>query len=294
MKKSIVGLALVYAIMQSIFTCSASADEFMGFGQPSPKGFSFQEYPVLSRGFGLNTSASSFTEFAYFTGTGFTGTDRDRHEFWTGVAAGYSHTLPGSTGANTGIQVPELAYQYYYNVIRPNAEPNSPNYETLWLSPFAIVTFPNGESKNSGYGAGGNQFSYNLGFKAYFQKGNFNFTFDPLQLSYSDRSFNNTVAPNGRISHLRGGFTFTLADTVVGYQVTPTIALGVHHGFSLYSAASSDFQEAREGKIGPAFAYAGLLKSFNLYIAGNLDFDYYTSRNYRSGTSFVATLIKAF
>lgn len=279
-------------ILSTLTPAKSMAEEWIGFGQPGkPSSWALETYPVYSHTSPNVNSISTFTELAYFTETGFTGTHRDQFEFWIGGSVGYAKPNPGTSG--WGAAAPNLAIEYYYNVIVPNADPGTANYLTWWTSPILSVTFPNGSDRTSGFGAGANQYSYSFSVNNYVQSGKIGATINPLEISYSARNLNASVISNGGLQRLRGGLSLTVADIAAGYQVTDNLFLGLHHSFSLYSVSASDFQESREGKIGPSFTYSGFAKS-GLFISGNLNFDYYTSNNLKHSTTVTASIVKNF
>ena len=49
-----------------------------------PTGVVFETYPTVNPNSSGATSASAYSEFAYFTDTGLTGTKRDQLEVWAG------------------------------------------------------------------------------------------------------------------------------------------------------------------------------------------------------------------
>lgn len=268
------------------------ADEFIGFGQAgTPGSWALETFPILNHTGPNSNSISTYSNPAYFTETGFTGTHRDQFEFWAGASIGYAntHSVPGSSGF--GVAYPGFGIEYYYNVVVPDQPVGSPGYKTFWTSPTITVNFPNGSSKSAGFGAGANQFSYGFNVNNYLQIGRIGVTFNPIELTYASRNLNTTDLGNGNMQKLRGGLSVTFADVAGGYQIRDDLFFGLHHAYSIYSWRGSDFQEAREGKIGPSFTYFGFAK-YGLYISGNLNFDYYTSSNLKHSTSFTMAIVK--
>lgn len=278
-------LAAAWALPQA-----AMAGNFIGLGQPGPQGWSAQLYPTWSKPQASPATASAFAELSYFTPTGFTGTPRDRHQFWAAASAGHTRAAAGSGDSATGIMGQQLAYEYYYNAI----EKRQGDALTWWTTPYASVTFPNGSRKASGFGAGGNQYSYLLGWNNYIGWGRWSITFAPVLLSYSARARHATHSPGGGLERQRAGLSLTLADTAIGYRVTPQLDLGIHHSYSIYNHARSDFAPLRQGRLGPSFAYLGLMKPYNIYVAGNLSFDYHASAGMKKATSLSAVVIRFF
>jgi hypothetical protein len=288
-----------FAIMSSVALISAplhaNADEFIGFGQAgAPGSWALETFPVFQHtGPNSNTVYSSI-ELAYFTETGFTGTNRDQFEFWTAGSPGYSNTHGVPGGSTFGFASPNLAVEYYFNVLVPDADQpvGSAGYKSFWTSPTFYVVFPNGSSKNVGYGAGNNQYAYGLNVGNYLQIGKIGVTFNPIELYYAGRNLNVTDIGNGQLEKLRGGLSLTLMDVAAGYQVRDDLFLGVHHAYDIYSWKGSDFAEEREGKIGPSFTYLGLAK-YGLYVSGNVNFDYYTSSNLKHSISVTMSIAKS-
>lgn len=270
----------------------ANADEYIGFGQAgTPGSWALEAYPVFQHTAPNSNSISSLVVPAYFTETGFTGTHRDQFEFWLNGSVGYSNTHgdPGASGF--GFAYPNLGIEYYYNVVVPDQPVGSPGYKTFWTSPTLTVGFPNGSKKNSGYGAGADQYFYGFSVANYIQIGKIGITANPIELNYATRNLNETDIGNGQLERLRGGLTVTLMDVAAGYQVRDDLFLGVHHAYSIYSWKGSDFAEQREGKIGPTFTYFGFAK-YGLYISGDINFDYYTSSNLKHSVSATMAFVK--
>lgn len=270
----------------------ACADEFIGYGQAgAPNSWALEAFPAFQHTSPNSNQIYSSFNPAYFTETGFTGTHRDQFEFWINGSVGYANThgAPGASGF--GGAYPNIGIEYYYNVIVPDQPVGTPGYKTFWTSPTFTVTFPNGSTKSAGFGAGANQYSYSFNVNNYIQIGRIGVTINPVELTYATRNLNATDIGNGQVEHLRGGLSMTLLDIAGGYQVRDDLFLGLHHAYSIYSAAGSDFEEMREGKIGPAFSYYGLAK-YGIYISGNLNFDYYTSSNLHRSVSFTMALVK--
>jgi hypothetical protein len=273
---------------------SASADEFIGFGQAGvPGSWALEEYPDFTHTGPNSNSISTYNELSYFTQTGFTGTHRDQLEFWVGVNTGYANTHDSPDAGGFGIAAPGIGIEYYFNVVQPDKDklPGSAGYMTFWTSPTLTVNFPNGSSKEAGFGAGADQFSYGLNWANWIQVGKIGITVNPVELYYASRNLNSTQVSNGEFEKLRGGLGITLLDVAAGYQVRDDLFAGIHHAYSINSWRGSDFAETREGKIGPSVTYLGLAK-YGLYICGNVDFDYYTSSNLRKSVSVSMAIVK--
>lgn len=283
--------ATVWALTLILAPLHAHADAYIGVNQGGAPGWSLETFPVFTHTGPNSNSISTFSNPAYFTETGFTGTHRDQLEFWMGTFTGYANTngIPGASGF--GVSYPEVGVAYYYNVVVPDQPVGSPGYKTFWTDPALTVNFPNGSSKNAGFGAGANQFSYGFSVANYVQIGRIGVTVNPVELTYASANLNSTDVGNGQMEKLRGGLSVTFADIAAGYQVRDDLYLGVHHAYSIYSWKGSDFAEAREGKIGPTFSYLGWAR-LGLYVSGNLDFDYYTSSNMKKSVSVTMSIIK--
>lgn len=269
---------------------AAMAGTFIGLGQPGPQGWSAQLYPAWSKPGQGPATASAFAELSYFTPSGFTGTARDRHQFWAAAAVGRSRPAAGSNDGATGVMGQQLAYEYYYNAI----ERQQGSALTWWTTPYLSVTFPNGSRKASGFGAGGNQYGYLLGWNNFIGWDRWSITFAPALVSYAERARHATPSARGGAARQRAGLSLTLADLAIGYRVAPDLDLGMHHSYSIYHQARSDFATARQGRTGPSFAYLGFMKPYKVYIAGNLSFDYHVSKGLQRTTSLSAVVIKFF
>jgi hypothetical protein len=270
------------------------ADEFIGYGQAGkPGSWALETFPIATHTSPNGNSINTFTNPAYFTETGFTGTHRDQFEFWAGASTGYAKAAPGSGLNGFGMASPQLGIEYYLNVVQPNAEPGSAGYTTFWTSPIFTVSFPNGNTHDSGFGAGANQYAYGFSVNNYIQVGKIGVTVNPVELYYASRNRNATDLGDGEMRKLRGGLSITVADIAGGYQVTNDLFLGLHHSFSFYNAYGSDFQESREGKIGPALTWSGLVK-YGIFISANLNFDYYTTPNLKHSITLTGALVKSF
>ncbi|MBV8619842.1 MAG: hypothetical protein JOY84_13335 [Curvibacter sp.] len=271
---------------------AAQAGTFIGLGQPGPAGWSIQLYPTWHQPLQSPTSAFSFVELSYFTPTGFTGTARDRHQFWAAAALGYATPAPRGDDRATGVMGQQLAYEYYYNAI----ERRTAHGLSWWTTPYIAITVPNGDTKASGFGAGGNQHSYLLGWNNHFGWDKWSITFAPVLLSYADRSRHADAAPADGAGPVRAraGLSLTLADLAIGYRVSPELDLGVHHSYSLYNRGHSDFAASRQARVGPSFAYHGLMQTHRIYLAGNLSVDYLASPGLKRTTTLSAVLVKFF
>ncbi|SOE68042.1 hypothetical protein SAMN05446635_3201 [Burkholderia sp. OK233] len=76
------------ALLVSLWAVSASAGNFIGLAQPGTPGtFGVLMFPTFSHTSPSTNTGKTFTELAYYTKTGFTGTARDQFELWTGFYA---------------------------------------------------------------------------------------------------------------------------------------------------------------------------------------------------------------
>ncbi|WCM54068.1 hypothetical protein OH720_14015 [Pseudomonas sp. WJP1] len=273
---------------------TAHADQFIGFAQPGvPGSWAVESFPVINRTAEDDVRAGSNTVLAYFTETGFTGTHRDQFEFWVGAVPGYSSTDGGGSDNGWGIASPNIGIEYYYNVIEPTKPYASSDYVTFWTSPTLMVEFPNGNHDVDGFGAGFNRYAYSLSLANYLQIGKFAVTFTPAGIYYAEKDRNTTDFGEGDPKHLRGGVSLWLGDIAAGYLVTDTLWLGVHHVYNINNRTASDFEESREGKVGPSMTYTGWAKE-GIYVSANLNFDYYHTDNLPYSNSLTMALVKSF
>jgi hypothetical protein len=273
---------------------TAHADQFIGFAQPGvPGSWALESFPVVNRTSDSDVRTGANTVLAYFTETGFTGTTRDQLEFWVGAVPGYASTDKNSDNNGFGVASPNIGIEYYYNVIQPTEPYASPGYVTFWTSPTLMVEFPNGNDDLDGFGAGANRYAFSFSVANYFQVGKWGTTFTPVGVHYASHNRNSTDFGNGDSKHLQGGVSWWFADIASGYLVTDDLWLGIHHIYNINNRSSSDFEESREGKIGPSMTYTGLAKQ-GVYISANLNFDYYHSDNIPYSNSFTMALVKSF
>lgn len=282
------------ALFLSLATAAtAGAEQFIGFGQPGqPGSWALQSFPIINRSANGTTRAGANTVLAYFSETGFTGTQRDQLEIWFGAIPGYSTPAQGSS-RGWGVASPNIGLEYYYNVIEPTSAPGSADYRTFWTSPTLMIEFPNGSHATSGYGAGANRYAYSFSIANYAQVGKWGVTFTPVGVHYAQRNRNATDFGLGDARKLRGGLSLWFADIAAGYQATPSLWLGVHHKYSIFNRGASDFAETREGKIGPSMTYTGLA-AHGIFISANLNFGYYHSTNLPHANSLTMALVKRF
>jgi hypothetical protein len=276
-------------------SAAAQARQWIGFGQGGiPNTVAFENYPTINPNSSGTNSVSDFAELAYFTKTGLTGTTRDQFEYWVGADLGYTDPKgsPGSSGV--GVAAPEVGLEYYYNVIQPTAPVGSPDYFTLWAGPEAWVNFPNGNTQTAGYGAGSDQYSFNISEINFMAIGKWQFTFDPIEVNYGFRNLNSTAVAGNPIQSFKAqtGLSLTFADLGFGYQVTPDLVVGVLQQFDANNVADSNYAPSQEGFIGPSFTYAGFRKE-GVVFAGAIQTDYYR-QNMAHNTYFALWITKLF
>jgi hypothetical protein len=286
--------ALVLLALGAAAAPPARAETFIGFGQPSlPESWALRASPTYQRTAPDARALYSAFSAAYFTRTGFTGTERDRFQFEFGGMGGYASTL-GAPGASAyGWAAPGLGFEYYYHVIVPDRPLGAPGYTTFWTNPALAVFLPNGNHKNAGFGAGANQYSIALNWQNYLQRDRWAITFSPLQLSWAARNLNETDLGHGLKTRFKGGLSATFMEVAAGYAVRDDLVLGLHHDYSIYNWKGSNLPQSRQGRIGPAFAWLGLAK-YGVFIFGNLNRDYHVSANHGKSTSVALTLVQVF
>jgi hypothetical protein len=285
--------ALSFGVVTGAFPVGVLADQFLNFGQMgAPNGVAFETYPSVTQS-GGNTSLYTSNILAYFTPTGFTGTNRDQLEFWVGGAAGYSHAESGQKGTGWGVTSPLIGAEYYYNLIEPQVCNTCDGYSIYTISPIAIVTFPSGSRDTTGFKAGTNNYSYSLSVSNFLKFNRWSVSVNPFGVSYADKSRNETEISPGDYQKLQGGYSYTIADVSTGYDVTPDFGVGVHHVFRVNNDRSSDFERSKQGFIGPAFSYTGFGKH-GLYLYANLNFNYYHSDNIDSAPYASGVLVQYF
>ena len=289
-----VGIAVVAGGLLCL-SVTAQAREFIGFGQEGiPGSLSMQNYPTIQTNSGGTNTVSNFFELSYFSKTGFTGTTRDQFEYWVGANLGYTDPKGNPNSSGFGMSAPEIGLEYYYNLIQPTVPIGAPGYFTFWVSPTIDVNFPNGNTQTTGFGAGADQYSVQVNDDNFIRAGNWDFTFNPVELTYNFGNLNTTPVSGNPISsfHQRGGLSLTVGDIGFGYQFTPDLVVGIQQQFNINNMAGSNISSSREGFIGPAFTYAGFRK-IGLYFSGTIQTDYYRE-NMAHNTYFAAWISKTF
>jgi hypothetical protein len=272
---------LAAAGLLSLSTAAAEARQFFyGAEGDVPEGVVIETYPTINPNSAAN-SASAYSELAYFAPTGFTGTKRDQLEFWAGGTLGYTDPKGAPNSSGVGIADPELGFEYYYNVIQPTVPLGSPGFVTLWTGPEGWVNMPNGNTTTAGFGSGADQYSFAISENNYLQIDKFILDFDPVEVNYQFTNQNTTVSSNNPSLYFkqRYGLSLTFGDVAIGYQVLPTLAVGVAQQFNANSIGNSTVASSREGFIGPTMVYSGFQ---HMLIGAAVQTDYYhenTARN---------------
>jgi hypothetical protein len=273
---------LAAAGLLSLSTAAAEARQFFYIAEGGvPQGVVFETYPTVNPNSSGATSAYAYSELAYFTPTGFTGTKRDQFEFWAGGTLGYTDPKGAPNSSGIGIADPEIGFEYYYNIIEPTAPVGSPGFVSLWTGPEVWLNFPNGNTTTAGYGTGADQYSFNISENSYLQIGKFIFDFNPIEVNYQFTNMNTTQSANDPSVFFkqRYGLSLTFGDVAIGYQVTPTLAVGIAQQFNANSIGDSTVAASREGFIGPTATYSGFK---NFLVSAAVQTDYYhenTARN---------------
>lgn len=273
-------LAAVFAalctVLGAAWSPAASAGNFIGLAQPGVPGtFGVLLFPTFSHSAPNVNTAKMFTELAYFTKTGFTGTTQDQFEAWLGFYSGVQTTAKDSDDAAFGVSTPELGLEYYFHAVQSaDGTFGTDSFRSWWISPELIFNAPNGTNKGSGFGAGGDQWSLSTTVNNYVAYGRWHATVAPVAAVYLFRNYNPTELPTGLSVRYRAGLSLSIMDIAAGYQFTPNLIAGIHHVYNIYNIGGSDFQRATEGSIGPTFTYLGFAAR-QCYLAGTLDFDYH-------------------
>ena len=273
---------------------SARAEQFIGFAQPGiPGSWAVESFPVLNRTSTGDTSIAANTVLAYFSETGFTGTQRDQLQFWVGAIPGYASTNGARDSSAWGIASPNVGFAWYYNVLPPRGEYGSADYTTFWTNPTLMVEFPNGNNDIAGHGAYANRYAVSFSLANYLRVGRFAATFTPVGVHFAARNRNETDFGSGDPSRLRGGVSYWLGDIAAGWQVNEDLWLGVHHVYHINNTTASDFKESRVGKVGPSMTYSGFSRA-GFYLSANLNFDYYHTPNLPRSNALTMALVKFF
>lgn len=271
---------------------AAHGDQFIGFAQPGEPGkWALESFPVFNRTAKGDVRAGTNTVLAYFSESGFTGTQRDQFQLWLGADSGYAASNGTRASKNWGVASPNLGLAYYYNVVPPASAFGADDYFTLWTNPTLSLEFPNGNEDLDGYGAFANRYGASFSLANYVQLGRFAVTVTPAGIHYAARNRHASDLGDGDPVQLRGGISYWLADIAAGYRVSDDLWLGVHHSYHLNNRSASDFKPSRQGKVGPAMTYTGFAKQ-GLYLSANLNFDYYHSDNLPYSNSLTMALVK--
>jgi hypothetical protein len=276
----------------------ANTDIYPDFAFASAPGWQYQNYFDIAN----HGSINSFSEtpfLAYYTKTGVTGTTKDSFEFWVSGAFGYQSPQGVPSVSGWGVAAPNVAIEWYYNLIQSDKKVGSTGYEALTISPWLEVFGPNGDSQPTGFGSGLNQWSGNGTLLLSYRKERFTTTLLPIALTYSGSNLNSIFVtnPDGSISlaKARPGWTGTFGLVNVGYDVTSTITLAVQQVWNVYSFADAKYTpRTSEGTIGPQLAYTGLSDAYGIYIAGAVQVDYYHSRGLPQSVYVTTYVTKSF
>jgi hypothetical protein len=246
-----------------------------------PTGMVFETYPTINPNSSGATSASAYSELAYFTETGLTGTKRDQLEVWAGGTFGYTNPKGAPNSSGWGIATPEIGFEYYFNIIQPTAPVGSSAYRSWWSGPEVWLNFPNGNTQTAGFGAGADQYSVNISDNNSIEIGRWVFAVNPLEINYQFTNLNTTQSSSDPSVFFkqRFGLSLTFGDVAIGYQVSPTLTVGVAQQYNANSIASSTVAPSHEGFIGPTATYSGV---HGMLISAAVQTDYYhqnTARN---------------
>lgn len=289
-RHSLAGLA---GLAVALGSTPAGAEQFLNFGQMGvPGGIAFESFPTVTRS-GADTTLYANNIVTYFSKTGLTGTPRGQLQFWVGATAGYSKAREGAgaTGSSWGISGPNLGAAYYYNIVQPSVCAACEGYAIYTLAPMASITLPTGSDDATGFRAGSNRYAVYLGLSHFIKQGRWSLSANPLALSYGGPSRTPVQTAAGRRERLRSGLSYTVADIAIGYDLTPALAIGVHHAVHLNNHAGSSLPRSRRGQIGPAVSYTGFARH-GLYLYANLNFDYHRSHGLRRAPNASFVLIK--
>jgi len=266
---------------------AANTDVYLDWALPADPGWYWVHYlDYVNRG--SSNSIGDSSEIEYQTRTGLTGTTRDSFEFWAGGAAGYASTNGAANSSGWGVSSPDIGAEWYYAVIQPTVKQGEPGYENLTISPWIQVTAPNGNTTTGGYGAGADQWSYTGALLGTYRLGRFTTTIQPVTLTYAQTNQNTSAVTNSAgtptLTKARDGLSGSFGAINVGYDVSPTLTLGVYQAWNVYSFADTrDSPRSAEGTIGPMFSYTGLSDSLGITIDGTMQVDYYHTSNMAQG-----------
>lgn len=266
---------------------AANTDVYLDWALPADAGWYWVHY-VDSVNRGNTNSIGDTMEIEYQTKTGLTGTSRDSFEFWGGASFGYAspNGVPNANG--WGVSAPEIGTEWYYSLIEPTVKLGEPGYQILTVSPWVQVTAPNGNTTAGGFGAGGDQWSVTGALLGTYRVGRFTTTLQPVTLTYAGTDQNTTVVTNSTgtpvLTKLRAGLSGSFGVFNVGYDISPTVTIGMYQGWNVYSfSGTKGTPRSAEGTVGPMFAYSGLSDSLGITIDGTVQVDYYHTSNMPQG-----------
>jgi hypothetical protein len=110
----------------------------------------------------------------------------------------------------------------------------------------------------------------------------------PITLTYAASDLNTTAiaGPTGTpsLATQRAGLSGSFGVVNIGYDVSPTLTLGLYQGWNVYSFADARYSPRQaEGTVGPMFSYSGLNDSMGLTVEGTVQADYYHTSNLPEG-----------
>jgi hypothetical protein len=266
---------------------AANTDVYLDWGIPADPGWYWLHYLDYAN-HGSNNTIGDTMQVEYQTRTGLTGTARDSFEFWGGAAFGIASTGGAPHSSAAGIAAPEIGAQWYYDIMQPEGKQGDPGYRILVVSPWVQVNAPNGNTNAGGYGAGADQWSVTEALLATYRFGGFTTTLQPITLTEAAANRNTTLVANAAgtpaLIRQRTGVSGSFGVFNVGYDVSPTLTLGVYQSWNAYSfAGARDSPRQAEGTVGPTFEYSGLSDSLGLSIDGTVQVDYYHTSNLPQG-----------
>jgi len=278
---------------------AAYTDLYFDWALPAEPGWYWADYlDYVNRGNSNTIGNTGLLE--YQTKTGLTGTSRDSFEFWAGFDLGYSNPA-GSKSNNSGwgVAIPNIGAEWYYFIMPSDLKQGDPNYRVLSFSPWVEINAPNGNTNSTGFGAGLNQWSFQGALLFTYRSGRFTTTIQPIMLTYaaSDVNRSTVIDSSGTpvLSRVRGGLSATLGAANVGYDVTPTLTLGLYQAWNAYSISGANYAPKQyEGTIGPMVTWSGLSEKYGLTISATVQADYYRSSGMPEGVFVSAYFVKHF
>jgi hypothetical protein len=277
---------------------AANTDVYLDWGLPADPGWYWVHYLDYVN-HGNSNSIGDTMQIEYQTRTGLTGTARDSFEFWGGFAFGNQSTAGAPNSNAWGVSAPQIGSEWYYKVFETEGKQGDPNYRVLTISPWVQVNAPSGVTTQGGYGSGADQWSYIAALLGTYRTGRFTTTLQPVTLTYAQTNQNTSqvVNPDGStaLSKEHQGWSGSFGVFNIGYDVSPTLTLGLYQGWNAYSFADTkDSPRQTEGTIGPTFEYTGLNDDYGITVDGTAQVDYYHSDSLRQGYFFSLYVQKKF